>query len=135
MSFLTAFLSVHDYENIKVDQRLFWNFQFPECRHVESKLIIPCMVEFKLNTTGECHTFLNKIASIIFEDYRLIYHFVDQCSDDIARLQCGRIGDGDEEVCLLLMNIDWDCLVRLALAFLYTGINLSVYLVISCPSN
>lgn len=61
--------------------------------------MIACMVEYKHNTTGECHTFLNKMASIIFEDYRLIYHFVDKCSDDIGRFQCGGIGGEDEEVC------------------------------------
>lgn len=71
-----------------------------ECSQLEKGkgLIIPCLVDNIENVTGNCHTYLEKMARIVFSDYRLIYHFVDQCSVDIEQLKCGRIGPADENV-------------------------------------
>nr|XP_011440924.2 Golgi apparatus protein 1 isoform X1 [Crassostrea gigas] len=72
--------------------------QIHECSQLEKGkgLIIPCLVDNIENVTGNCHTYLEKMARIVFSDYRLIYHFVDQCSVDIEQLKCGRIGPADE---------------------------------------
>ncbi|KAK3085351.1 hypothetical protein FSP39_001959 [Pinctada imbricata] len=59
--------------------------------------IIPCLIENMDNVTGKCRTYLEKMASIVFSDYRLIYRFVDNCEKDINTLKCGRVGPVDEE--------------------------------------
>lgn len=46
--------------------------------------------------TGQCKTFLVKVGSIIFSDYRLIERFTNECKDDISKFQCGRLGNEDE---------------------------------------
>ncbi|XP_062582222.1 Golgi apparatus protein 1-like isoform X2 [Saccostrea cucullata] len=59
-------------------------------------LIIPCLVDNIVNITGNCRTYLEKMARIVFSDYRLIYHFVDQCGKDITQFSCGRVAPLDE---------------------------------------
>ncbi|XP_076470547.1 Golgi apparatus protein 1-like isoform X2 [Babylonia areolata] len=55
-------------------------------------LIIPCLIEnFENITTPSCQKFLNKMASIIFSDYRYIYHFHETCEPDISKFECGRL--------------------------------------------
>ena len=46
---------------------------------------------------GQCKTFLIKIGSIIFSDYRLLERFTAACRDDITKFSCGRL-DTEEEV-------------------------------------
>lgn len=93
-----------EFENIKT-KRFNLQFFFPvlkiqECSQLEKGkgLIIPCLVDNIENVTGSCRTYLEKMARIVFSDFRLIYHFVDQCSVDIEQLKCGRIGPADENV-------------------------------------
>lgn len=45
---------------------------------------------------GQCKTFLIKIGSIIFSDYRLLERFTAACRDDITKFSCGRL-DTEEE--------------------------------------
>lgn len=93
-----------EFEHIKT-KRFNLQFLFPvlkiqECSQLEKGkgLIIPCLVDNIENVTGSCRTYLEKMARIVFSDFRLIYHFVDQCSVDIEQLKCGRIGPADENV-------------------------------------
>ena len=57
-----------------------------------------CMVENRHDIEDtKCKAFLNKMASIIFSDYRLIKGFYDSCVKDIKRLKCGQISKPDDE--------------------------------------
>nr|KAG5690596.1 hypothetical protein BaRGS_022600 [Batillaria attramentaria] len=71
----------------------------PECKDLPQGrgLIIPCLIEhFEEIGSRSCQNFLNKMASIIFSDYRFIYRFAETCQEDIATHQCGRL-DGDQD--------------------------------------
>jgi Golgi apparatus protein 1 len=74
--------------------------QIDECKVLpvgEGKRI-PCLIEHMDNITDpNCHQFLNKMASIVFSDYHLVWHFHENCDQDIAKFQCGRL-DADDEV-------------------------------------
>ena len=63
-----------------------------------------CMVENRHEVEDtKCKGFLNKMAAIIFSDYRLIKGFYDDCVEDIKHTKCGQITrpDDDEAVCFL----------------------------------
>ncbi|KAK7475018.1 hypothetical protein BaRGS_00033765 [Batillaria attramentaria] len=71
----------------------------PECKDLPQGkgVIIPCLIEhFEEIGSRSCQNFLNKMASIIFSDYRFIYRFAETCQKDIATHQCGRL-DGDQD--------------------------------------
>lgn len=57
-----------------------------------------CMVEYRHDVEdNKCKAFLNKMAAIIFSDYRLIKGFYDSCVKDIKSLKCGQISRPDDE--------------------------------------
>ncbi|KAK7114849.1 Golgi apparatus protein 1-like [Littorina saxatilis] len=71
-----------------------------ECRELPSGqgLIIPCLIEHSENITSRpCQNFLNKMASIIFADYRFIYHFAEKCQSDITKFECGRLHNENDD--------------------------------------
>ncbi|RUS83099.1 hypothetical protein EGW08_009131 [Elysia chlorotica] len=71
-----------------------------ECNKLErgKGLIIPCLIEhFDEITSAPCSTFINKMASIVFSDYRLMGFFMTDCKKDVLDFQCGRVNLGDEE--------------------------------------
>ncbi|CAH1779434.1 unnamed protein product [Owenia fusiformis] len=73
--------------------------EFPDCGKLEpgKGWIISCLIEHKENLTNEnCKQFLNKMASIIFGDYRLICNFMDKCQKDVESNSCGRLAQRDE---------------------------------------
>ncbi|XP_078689885.1 Golgi apparatus protein 1-like isoform X5 [Branchiostoma floridae x Branchiostoma belcheri] len=75
--------------------------QLPECNKLETGqgLVISCLMDHKGNISNQqCHQFLVKMTSIVFSDYRLIEHFVEDCSADIQKFQCGRVSSRDEEI-------------------------------------
>lgn len=51
------------------------------------------------------------MATIVFADHRLIFHFMENCEYDINKLGCGRFPRGQNEaavpdsVCLLLSTV------------------------------
>jgi hypothetical protein len=53
---------------------------------------------------GQCKSFLVKIGSIIFSDFRLVEKFTTACQDDISKFNCGRL-DSEEEVFLFVSNL------------------------------
>ncbi|CAH8573181.1 unnamed protein product [Dicrocoelium dendriticum] len=67
-----------------------------ECRELnESAFYVPCLVEHKPQIKQKlCVSYLNRAAAFIFADYRLLYHFINSCGDDILRFECGRIDIG-----------------------------------------
>lgn len=76
-------------------------FQIQECRELPpgQGLIIPCLIENYENITSRsCQNFLNKMANIIFSDYRFIYRFAETCRGDIRQYECGRLHPEDDDV-------------------------------------
>ncbi|KAL4235223.1 glycogenin glucosyltransferase glg1 [Mactra antiquata] len=70
--------------------------QIEECRLLPEGqgLRIPCLIEHMDNISDrECIKFLNKMGNIVFADYRLVYHFMENCKQDIDRTHCGRLDD------------------------------------------
>lgn len=54
--------------------------------------MIPCLIEhYEEIKTKPCRVFLNKMASIIFSEHRLMSFFFRDCSGDIDFLKCGRV--------------------------------------------
>ncbi|KAF2365312.1 Cysteine-rich Golgi apparatus protein 1 repeat [Trinorchestia longiramus] len=51
-----------------------------------------CLTEHLNEIEDEkCHQYLNKVAAIIFSDYRLVSRMTASCSEDIEQQQCGRL--------------------------------------------
>nr|CAB3249303.1 Golgi apparatus protein 1 [Phallusia mammillata] len=71
---------------------------FSDCGREQdgSGKLIPCLVEHREQIkVPTCVTFLKKISSIIYSDYRFICDFVSECQADIIKYHCGRVsGDG-----------------------------------------
>jgi hypothetical protein len=85
-------------------------FQIPECVSLPhgQGLIIPCLIENFMNvTTPTCQSFLNKMATIIFSDYRFIYKFAETCKGDIENTQCGRLEKDEVSGTAWIMSIFW----------------------------
>ncbi|XP_078482978.1 Golgi apparatus protein 1 [Ciona intestinalis] len=74
-----------------------------DCDNAEpgSGKLVSCLLEYKDTIKAHsCVNFLNKIAGIVFSDYRLICNFMEDCSKDIMNHHCGRVdstvrGDAD----------------------------------------
>lgn len=53
---------------------------------------VACMFEYKDKIkTPECVMFLNKVGTVLFSDFHLIYQFEKKCSSDIMKFNCGRL--------------------------------------------
>lgn len=74
--------------------------QHEECKPVGARSqMLSCLIDYmENNTDAECRSFLKKMETIIFSDYRLIYKFTDACNSDINKFQCGRIDINSEEL-------------------------------------
>lgn len=46
---------------------------------------------------GLCKRYLKSMAAVFFSDYHLISGFVDKCSEDVKRLNCGVISPAIDE--------------------------------------
>lgn len=73
-----------------------------ECHHTHAVgkdgFFMNCLVEHRNEVKDEkCHTFLTKMASVIFNDYRLIHGFYEKCHNDVKRLKCGQLISGADE--------------------------------------
>ena len=61
-------------------------------------LVIPCMIHYMDNVTSkQCRELLDRMESLVFTDYQLVYKFVEHCQKDIDRLQCGRTTVDDDK--------------------------------------
>ncbi|GFS06290.1 Golgi apparatus protein 1 [Elysia marginata] len=71
-----------------------------DCNQLErgKGLIIPCLIEhFDEITSRPCSNFINKMASIVFSDYRLMESFMADCKNDVIQLHCGRLDGAAED--------------------------------------
>ncbi|OQV18201.1 Golgi apparatus protein 1 [Hypsibius exemplaris] len=58
---------------------------------------ISCIVEEKQKIKNEgCLVFVNKVALVVFSDYRLVEKFASACESDIARLKCAFVDNKKE---------------------------------------
>ena len=72
----------------------FYCPQVPECAVLQPGhgLIIPCLIEHSESVASvSCRSFLKRMATIVFSDYRLMYKFGERCQQDIVRFKCGRL--------------------------------------------
>lgn len=71
---------------------------FPKCKPGDKGQLLACLMDHSENATEqECHTFLERMQSVVFSDYRLVYKFTDACGPDIDRFTCGRIPKNSDE--------------------------------------
>ena len=71
--------------------------QFEDCAELSrrSGFRLGCLIEHKENITlASCRSFLNRIASLVFSDYRLMGNFLSRCQTDIDTTKCGRLSEG-----------------------------------------
>lgn len=62
-----------------------------------------CLVEHRQKIKDpKCRTFINKMAAVVFSDYRLIKGFYDSCVDDVRKLNCGQLSQPEDKVKLFL---------------------------------
>ena len=60
--------------------------------------VIPCLVEYYDQIeTAACQNYINKMATIIFSDYRFMSRFMDDCFDDIKDHKCGRLEEQEDD--------------------------------------
>ncbi|XP_052230402.1 Golgi apparatus protein 1-like [Dreissena polymorpha] len=73
----------------------------PECHALPAGVgqRIPCLIEVMDNVTDPgCHRFLTKMANIVFGDYQLVWHFMENCKDDINSFKCGRLDNDPDKM-------------------------------------
>ena len=69
-----------------------------------------CLVENRHEVHDQkCKSFLNRMAAIVFSDYRLIYGFYENCLSDIKELKCGQISRPEYDVGVR-RNSHFDCI-------------------------
>ncbi|XP_012945019.1 Golgi apparatus protein 1 [Aplysia californica] len=60
--------------------------------------VIPCLIEhYDEIETSSCQSYINKMATIIFSDFRFMAPFVSDCNEDIAKYHCGRLEPSEED--------------------------------------
>jgi hypothetical protein len=63
--------------------------------------LITCLYEHLSNITDpSCRYFINQLQAVVFNDWRLTEYFSDACQQDIKQLECGRLDDENEAVCI-----------------------------------
>jgi len=73
-----------------------------DCHHAHAVgkdgFFMNCLVEHRNDIKDEkCHTFLTKMAVVIFNDYRLIHGFYEKCNVDVKLLKCGQLISGSDD--------------------------------------
>lgn len=79
-------------------------FQFQDCQKPGET--VACLLENRQNlTVPSCKHMMTKMQAIFFSDFRLISHFLEDCSPDVNKYKCGRIpSEQEDEVCNLSVN-------------------------------
>ena len=70
--------------------------------------LMSCLLEHRqLVDDQKCKTFLTRMAAIVFEDYRLIKGFYDNCADDVKKTNCGSISKPTDGYVRYFSNADY----------------------------
>lgn len=57
-----------------------------------------CLIEHRHNVQDQkCSSFLTRMSSIVFSDYRLIKGFYENCHKDVKTLSCGQLAATTED--------------------------------------
>ncbi|KAJ7370349.1 hypothetical protein OS493_032848 [Desmophyllum pertusum] len=81
----------------------------PDCQRPGQ--IIPCLLENRQNlTVPSCKHMMTKMQTIFFSNFRLISNFLDDCSEDVNKYQCGRIQTELEDEDIHSQNDVLECL-------------------------
>ncbi|XP_028392592.1 Golgi apparatus protein 1-like [Dendronephthya gigantea] len=86
--------------------------QIDECKVLQPKHgeLVPCLVENKnAIKNARCKHVINKLAQILFSDYRLLKNFYKDCAADVKKFKCGR-QDAEEEGDLHTQGSTLECL-------------------------
>ncbi|CAF2082393.1 unnamed protein product, partial [Rotaria magnacalcarata] len=76
---------------------------FDECEAFVGKRgsgrLVSCLYNYLANITEpSCRYFINQMQVVVFSDWRLAEYFSDACSEDISKLECGRLDDENESI-------------------------------------
>jgi hypothetical protein len=67
--------------------------------------LIICLYNSLANITEPaCRYFINQMQAVVFNDWRLSEYFTEACMGDITKLECGRLDDDNEAVCINKLN-------------------------------
>ncbi|XP_058449131.1 Golgi apparatus protein 1 isoform X1 [Malaya genurostris] len=73
--------------------------KFPCLPKTEPGLFLGCVIDYRDSIKGKgCREFIQRLEYVAFSDYRLIGHFLKDCTRDIKTLGCGRISNDDRKV-------------------------------------
>lgn len=73
--------------------------------------IVACLLENRQNlTVPSCKHMMTKMQAIFFSDFRLISHFLEDCSPDVNKYKCGRIPSEQEDEDIHSQNDVLECL-------------------------
>lgn len=80
------------------------------CRQTEDSFYFKCIVDNKENIHGDdCFKTVDRLENVVFQDFRLLPTFLQECEEDIKKLKCGRIdtysASQTQTVVCLQMNI------------------------------
>ena len=84
------------------------SLQIEECKAIQPNTgdLVPCLVENKdgIQNAG-CKHIVNKLAQIVFSDYRLLKNFYKDCTADVKKFQCGRVDSLEEGVSTIIIIV------------------------------
>ncbi|KAL3281561.1 hypothetical protein HHI36_004769 [Cryptolaemus montrouzieri] len=88
-----------------------------KCTSEKNVFFLRCIVENKDNIHEDsCYKIVDRLETVVFQDFRLIPNFMKECIADIEKLQCGRIdtnslSQAQTVVCLQMkmQNISSSC--------------------------
>lgn len=68
------------------------DFSQLNCKLKEDSSYLKCVVDNKENIhEDDCFKAVGHLENIVFQDFRLIPSFINECTEDIQKLRCGRI--------------------------------------------
>ncbi|XP_020607607.1 Golgi apparatus protein 1-like isoform X2 [Orbicella faveolata] len=81
----------------------------PDCQ--KPGQIVPCLLEHRQKlTVPTCKHMMTKMQAIVFSNFHLISHFLDDCANDVKTFTCGRIPREDEGEDIHSQNDVLECL-------------------------
>ena len=86
-----------------------------ECKDLSNTpgFLVNCLIEHRHTVNDQrCRSFLTKMSAIIFEDYRLIKGFYDNCVTEVKKTNCGQLSKASEDVVSIsnsscIIHLEW----------------------------
>ena len=83
-----------------------------ECKDLDHTpgFLVSCLIEHRtIVDDAKCRSFLTKMSVIVFEDYRLIKGFYDDCYEDVKKTSCGQLSRPSQEVSYCCCSVSFYC--------------------------